>query len=71
MTLTPHSKRSTPWLGCAAALSLVAAASSAQSPAADLALTNGKIITVDEQFRIAEAVAVRGGWIVAVGTSAE
>ena len=36
---------------------------------ADLILSNGKIITVDERFTIAQAVAVRGGQIVAVGTN--
>ncbi|WP_428097457.1 amidohydrolase [Candidatus Rariloculus sp.] len=40
-------------------------------PAPDLVLTNGKIITVDERFTIAEAVAVRGDRIVAVGASSE
>jgi hypothetical protein len=38
---------------------------------ADIVLTNGKIITVDSQFRIAQAVAVRGDRIVAVGTNQE
>jgi len=49
-------------IACAAALH-------AQQPAADLILTNGKIITVDEKFTIAQAVAVKGDRIVAVGTS--
>lgn len=44
---------------------------SAQQPAADLILSNGKIITVDERFSIAQAVAVRGDRIVAVGTNQE
>ena len=35
---------------------------------ADLILMNGKIITVDEEFNIAEAVAVKDGKFVAVGT---
>ncbi|NOT27149.1 MAG: amidohydrolase [Acidobacteria bacterium] len=39
--------------------------------AADLILSNGKIITVDERFTIAQAVAVRGDQIVAVGTNQE
>jgi predicted amidohydrolase YtcJ len=40
----------------------------AQQPAAaDLILSNGKIITVDDQFSIAQAVAVRGDRVVAVG----
>ena len=43
----------------------------AQQAAPDTILTNGKIITVDDQFRIAEAVAIRGGRFVAVGTDAE
>ena len=40
-----------------------------QQPAADTILTNGKIITVDNKFTIAQAVAVRGDRIVAVGTN--
>jgi predicted amidohydrolase YtcJ len=36
---------------------------------ADLIFTNGKIITVDEKFTIAQAVAVKGDRIVAVGTN--
>ena len=40
-----------------------------QQPAADIILTNGKIITVDNKFTIAQAVAVRGDRIVAVGTN--
>lgn len=38
---------------------------------ADLALINGKIITVDEQFSYAEAVSVKDGKIQAVGTTDE
>src|SRR5436190_11292118 len=38
---------------------------------ADLILSNGKIVTVDERFTIAQAVAVRGDRIVAVGTNQE
>src|ERR1700730_7854996 len=41
----------------------------AQQPAVDIVLSNGKIITVDERFTIAQAVAIRGDRIVAVGTS--
>src|SRR5688572_609977 len=48
---------------------LIIAGVSAQQTAADLILSNGKIITVDERFTIAQAVAVRGNQIVAVGTS--
>ena len=43
----------------------------AQQAAPDLILTNGKIITVDERFTIAQAVAVRGDRVVAVGASPE
>ena len=42
-----------------------------QQPAPDFVLTNGKIITVDDRFTIAEAVAVRGERITAVGTNQE
>jgi len=38
-------------------------------PAPDLILTNGKIITVDERFSIAQAIAIQGDRIVAVGTN--
>jgi predicted amidohydrolase YtcJ len=41
----------------------------AQQPAPDLILSNGKIITVDERFSIAQAIAVRGDRIVAVGSN--
>ena len=43
----------------------------AQQPSADLILTNGKIITVDDRFSIAQAIAVRGDRIIAVGTTAD
>jgi predicted amidohydrolase YtcJ len=39
--------------------------------APDLILSNGKIITVDERFTIAQAVAIRGDQVVAVGTNQE
>jgi len=38
---------------------------------ADLVITNGKIITVDRDFSIAQAVAVKNGRVVAVGTNEE
>ena len=38
---------------------------------ADLILTNGKIVTVDDRFTIAQAVAIRGSRIVAVGSNAD
>ena len=37
----------------------------------DLILRNGKILTVDESFRTAEAVAIRDGVFLAVGTNQE
>ena len=38
---------------------------------ADLVITNGKVITVDKDFSIKQAVAVQDGKIVAVGTNDE
>src|SRR5690242_2242557 len=43
----------------------------AQQQAADLVLSNGKIITVDERFTIAQAVAIKAGRIIAVGSNQE
>src|SRR6476620_6246389 len=48
-----------------------AASLHAQQPPADLVLTNGKIITVDGKFTIAQAVAVRGDRFIAVGSNAD
>ena len=36
---------------------------------ADLVITNGKVITVDENFSIKQAVAVKDGKIISVGTN--
>ena len=44
---------------------------SAAGTAADLVFSNGKIVTVDERFTIAQAVAVKGDRIVAVGSNQE
>jgi predicted amidohydrolase YtcJ len=68
--------RLTTKLAAAGALLAIAGAGSlirAQQPAgqADLILSNGKIITVDERFTIAQAVAVRGDRVLAVGTNQE
>src|SRR4051812_28322412 len=49
-------------------LSLCLAAPAAD---ADLILHNGKVLTVDANFRIVEALAIKGGRITAVGTSAD
>ena len=37
----------------------------------DTVLFNGKIVTVDEEFSIVEAVAIKDGRFVAVGTNAQ
>jgi predicted amidohydrolase YtcJ len=42
-----------------------------QQPAPDMILSNGKIMTVDDRFTIAQAVAVTGDRITAVGTNQE
>ena len=43
----------------------------AQQAVPDLILTNGKIITVDERFTIAQAVALKGERFMAVGANQE
>jgi len=45
--------------------------SSSDEKRADLVLTNAKIITVDKDFNIKQAVAVKDGIITAVGTDDE
>ena len=57
--------------GVATALVCASILVSAQQSPADLILYNGKIITVDNTFSIAQAVAVRGDRIVEVGTDQE
>src|SRR5712692_674217 len=52
---------------CAGVLLVTARWAHAQEPIADLIFTNGKIITVDDRFTIAQAVAVKGERIIAVG----
>jgi predicted amidohydrolase YtcJ len=66
------------WKGTAivALLAVASGSAVAQGPGAagsapDVVLVNGKIITVDGQFTIAQAVAVRGERVVAVGTNQE
>jgi predicted amidohydrolase YtcJ len=51
------------------AVTFLASALRAQTSSPDLILFNGKIITVDQRFSVAQAVAIRGDRIVAVGTS--
>ncbi|MDD4190789.1 MAG: hypothetical protein PHI28_05645 [Mangrovibacterium sp.] len=42
-----------------------------RKPVADTMMIHGKIITVDGHFTIAEAVAIKAGKIIAVGTTRE
>jgi predicted amidohydrolase YtcJ len=56
----------------AAVAALISAPAWAQAQAvADTILTNGKIVTVDDRFTIAQALAIRGERIIAVGTNAQ
>ena len=48
---------------------LLAACSNKQN--ADIILHNGKVITVDSNFSIDEAIAIKDGKILALGSSAE
>ncbi len=56
--------------GTVLACGLVAVAA-AQTQRADTVLVNGKIVTVDRQFSIHDSIAIGGGRILAVGTSAD
>lgn len=60
-------------IATAALLALVGGASTvrAQQRVPDLILSNGKIITVDERFAIAQSVAIRADRVVAVGSNQE
>jgi predicted amidohydrolase YtcJ len=57
------------WMAAAALAASISFGSAQQ--AADTILHNGKVLTVDANFSIAEAVAVRGDQILAVGTNNE
>jgi hypothetical protein len=48
-----------------------AAAGPASAQAPDTVLVNGKIVTVDDRFTIAQALAIKGERILKVGTTAE
>src|SRR5262245_42102662 len=63
------SSRSLKALAGLVATGLVAACASVPPPSADTVYVNGKVITADKAFSIAQAVAVKGGKFVAVGTS--
>jgi predicted amidohydrolase YtcJ len=58
-------------LHLAAALMWLGAAIPAHAQDADIALVNGKIVTLDERGSVVEALAVRDGKIIAVGSSAD
>jgi predicted amidohydrolase YtcJ len=61
-------------LGSAGALAaelLLAGTVAAQGPNADLLLLHGHILTVDEKDSVAQAIAIRHGTIVKIGTDAE
>jgi predicted amidohydrolase YtcJ len=55
----------------AAATAAWAGSAAAQTLTADVLLLNGKILTVDDQFTIAEALAIKGERIVGVGHNAD
>jgi predicted amidohydrolase YtcJ len=50
---------------------LLALSAAAWSQSADTVLINGKILTVDSQSSVREAIAIRGGRILAVGSTAD
>ncbi len=54
-----------------ALIATVSAVARVQDQVPDLILHNGKVITVDEQFTVAEALAIRGDRIIAVGSDAD
>jgi hypothetical protein len=51
--------------------SVISTAQAEGPPKAEVVIRHAKVITVDRDSRIAEAVAIRGDRIVAVGTDAE
>jgi len=53
------------------AFALAVASAAAAQPKVDLVLIDGMVITVDGRNTVAEAIAIGGGFVVAVGTSAE
>jgi len=54
-----------------AALALAAAIGSASAETADTVLFNGKILTVDRDFSVREAIAIAHGRVLATGTTAD
>jgi predicted amidohydrolase YtcJ len=59
------------WLPAFSAVLLLTQVAAAQGPAADLVLLHGHILTVDAHDSVAQAIAIRHGAIVKVGTDAE
>jgi hypothetical protein len=59
------------FLRSAVACLMSALSTAAIAQSADTVLLNGKIVTVDDRFTIAEALAIRGQRIIAVGTTAD
>jgi predicted amidohydrolase YtcJ len=55
----------------ALALAVLAAPAGAWAQAPDTIVINGKVVTVDDQFTIAQALAIAGGRVVKVGSTAE
>jgi len=64
-----HTPHSVAWLFALAGWLAVAMPAMAAEPP-DLVLVNGKVVTVDDRFTIAQAVAIKGTRIVAVGSTA-
>ena len=58
-------------LGASIVALLALGTMSALAQTADKVLINGKIVTVDDRFTIAQALAIRGQRIVKVGSNAE
>src|SRR4029453_2875146 len=58
-------------LGSVAALGVLVGCASVPISSADTVYVNGKVITVDKAFTIAQAIAVKDGRFVGVGTSDE
>ena len=58
-------------IGCAPTATRTESSGSRAYDAADVILVNGKIVTVDDRFTIAQAVAIKGQRVAAVGSNAE
>ncbi|MGE5525020.1 MAG: amidohydrolase [Rhodospirillaceae bacterium] len=56
---------------CALLAGLLASVAVVAAETADVVLVNGKVVTVDDRFTIAHALAIKGERIVAVGANAE